>query len=73
MGGGLLPLFQLLKFGDKEDALALCAVGWFHNPGGVWLASELLNEDVVVAWEDISLGDNIHLKVATKFVFFSKR
>ena len=48
-------------------------MGWFHNPGGVWLASELLNEDVVVAWEDISLGDNIHLKVSTKFIFFSKR
>ena len=41
-----------------------------HNPGGVGLSAELFDKDVVVAWEDVGLGDNVHVNVAAEFVFF---
>jgi hypothetical protein len=44
----------------------------FHDPGCVRLSAEFLYENVVVTWEDISLGNDVHVDVAAELVFFSE-
>ena len=45
----------------------------FHNPGCVGEATELFNEDVVVAGKDVGLWNNIHIDVAALVVFLCHR
>lgn len=44
----------------------------FHNPGGIGLPPKLLNENVIVSREDISLRNNVHVDVAAKVILLSK-
>jgi len=60
----------LCKFCHQENTLALGFVAWFHNPGCIREATKLLNEDIVVAWEDVGLWDDIHVYVAALVIFF---
>ena len=46
---------------------------WFHNPSCVGEATKLLNENIVVAWKDVGLWNDIHVDVAALIVFFCHR
>ena len=42
----------------------------FCDPGGVGVPSILFNKDVVVAWEDVSCRDDVHMNEALQLVLF---
>ncbi len=68
----ILPTLQLCQFSYQKYALALCSVRGFHDPGSIRLATELFNEDIIVAWEDVCQRDDIHINVSAQFVLFSE-
>ena len=68
----ILPPFELCELSYEENTRALRSMGWLHDPCGVRLAPEFLNEDVVVSRENVGLWDNVHVDISAKFIFFSK-
>lgn len=68
----ILPALQLREFRHEENSLTLCFVTRFHNPCCIWVTSKLFNKNVVITWENVRLGNNIHVNIATKFIFFSQ-
>ena len=72
LGGGC-PFFKLIQFVYQEDTFALGLGRGLHDPHDIGVPSELLNEDGVIARQNVGVGDDVHVNVIALLVLLSDR
>ena len=58
---------------DEKDTFSLRSCGRLHDPRLVWLSSEFILEDRVIARQDVSHRNDLHVDEISRCIFFSQR